>query len=389
MAIPLDRMIRLFNTTPTDEEVEIVARVMRSGNLVMGPEIEALGKELFMYLGVEGGVVPCASGTDALVLALEQLDCLGWGVVVPAMTFSATYEAVVRAGCVPVLCDVDEATGTPTLAQVRDAVVRSVADGTGVAAVVLVHLYGWPAFFTEEIADFCHSMNLRLIEDCAQAFGATLNGHQVGTFGDAAAFSFYPTKPLGGIGDGGGARFSSVSRANRAASARNHGRTQHGQEFAGYNSRMDEVNAAVLRHRLANYQSNIDHRRAAAARYAAHGLKKKSMAFRGNGVPYVYPIFCDGALGERESIRFRLADAGIESRVHYDPSVADLPYVGENCPGAKYLANRVLSLPCHHGMTEGDVDKVSDALRRTTGEAEVNGSGFTGEEALSSSAEAD
>ncbi len=353
------KLIRLFDTVASDEEIAIASDVLRSGQLVMGPHILALASELEIYLGNGGGVVPVASGTDALVLVLEELGCAGWGVIVPALTFSATYEAVLRAGATPIVCDVDDQTLTPTVTQIRDAMVSAVAGGTGVCAILLVHLYGWPAHDLLEIAEFCQSQNIKLIEDCAQAFGATMGGLTVGTFGDGAAFSFYPTKPLGGIGDGGAAYFPSRKRAKVARAITNHGRTDCGQEFAGYNSRMDEVNAAVLRHRLARYDQDIEKRRALSGRYHTNGLKKLSFKRRGKGVPYVYPILVDG----RESVRFRLADAGIESRVHYDPDVASLPYVAVDCPNSKWASRRVLSLPCHPKMSLEDVDRICDAVR--------------------------
>lgn len=354
-------MIRLFHTEASEAEVEIASKVLRSGNLVMGPHIEGFAQELEAFHGQNGGFVPCASGTDALVMALEELNCYGWGVIVPALTFSATYEAVLRAGAIPVICDVNDETGTPSVAQIRDAAVYSMASGTGICAIILVHLYGWPAHDLAEIAEFCHNQNIHLIEDCAQAIGANVDGRMVGTFGDAAAFSFYPTKPLGGIGDGGAAYFPNTRTAKVAAAKRNHGRNDGVQEFPGYNSRMDEVNAAVLRARLHNYSENIAIRRMLSGRYHANGLKKLSLRRLGRGVPYVYPVLVDG----REAVRFRLAENGIESRVHYDPPVSGLPYVAMACPNAEFIAKRILSLPCHHGMTVGDVDRICDAVRGT------------------------
>lgn len=326
----------------------------------MGPHVRSLASQIEGFLGNGGGVVPCASGTDALIMALEELECRGRGVVVPAMTFSATYEAVLRAGAIPVLCDVDDQTASPTVDQVRTAVVRAIGNGTGVCAVVVVHIYGWAAYDIEAITQFCQEQNLKLIEDCAQCFGASKNGY-LGTYGDAAAFSFYPTKPLGGIGDGGAAYFASRKTAKVAAMRANHGRNDTGdQEFAGYNSRLDEINAAILRHRLSTYvEANFKKRRELSGRYHVNGLKKMSFKRTGKGVPYVYPIISD----ERDVIQQRLAQQGIESRIHYEPAVNDLPYVSESCPNASWLSKRILSLPCHHRLTVEDIDKICDAVR--------------------------
>lgn len=352
-------MIRLFHTQSSASDMNTVLDVMESGQLVMGKHIDAFEEEFNAYLGGSGGVAACASGTDALTLILEECGCEGTGVIVPAMTFSATYEAVLKARATPIVCDVDSETLTPTIKQIRDAMVASIYGGTGISAVILVHLYGWPAHDLLEIVDFCNAYNLYLIEDCAQSCGASRDKKMAGTFGDAGAFSFYPTKPLGGISDGGAAWFLEPSIAANARAKRNHGRTDYGQIAPGYNSRLSEINAAVLRKRLARHNENVEIRRAMSGRYHQNGVKKLSFKRKGRGVPYVYPILVD----EREAIRFRLAEIGVETRVHYDPAVSDLPYVKADCPNAKWVSRRVLSLPCHHGMKTEDIDRICDALR--------------------------
>lgn len=353
-------MIPLFYTKTSPKEAELLHSVLESGKLVNGPHAPALETEITDYLGVKGGTVVCASGTDALIMALEQTGCEEFGVIVPAMTFSATYEAVLRARATPVVCDVDTETATPTVEMVRDALVSAIGSGIPVRAVIIVHLYGWPAHDFEAISEFVRSQDLILIEDCAQCFGARIGEMHMGTVGDAAAFSFYPTKPLGGISDGGAVCFSSSKMAEYARSVRNHGRTPHsGQDKPGYNSRMGEANAAILRARLWAHSNNLEHRRAISGRYHVNGIKKLSIKRTGRGIPYVYPIMVD----EREAIRFRLAEIGVETGIHYDPPVSMLPYVNADCPNAKWVSRRILSLPCHQGMTDADVDRISDALR--------------------------
>ena len=364
-------VIRLFNTTTSQEEKSLILDVLDSGQLVMGPHITALELELDEYLtprgpardlSIPGNVVCCGSGTDALVLAIEETYCVDnpnpAGFIVPAMTFSATYEAVLKAGCYPIVCDIDPETGTPTVDLIRDAMVGAIADGTPVAGVILVHLYGWPAYELEAIVDFCKAQNILLIEDCAQSFGALVFARRVGTFGDAAAFSFYPTKPLGGIGDGGAVWFANNDQAKRGRAARNHGRQDGIQIFPGYNSRLDETSAVVLRHRLAGHDENHTTRHILAQNYTANGLR----AFKqmGNAIPYVNPIMVDN----REKVRFKLATDGIQTGIHYDPPVSRLSYVGGKFPNAKAMSQRILSLPCHHGLTVADVDRISDAVRR-------------------------
>lgn len=352
-------MTSLFYTKSSAHDMNVVLDVLESGQLVMGQHIEKFEEEFGYMLGDLGGVAACGSGTDALVLALEGLDCAGHGVLVPAMTFSATYEAVLKAGAIPIVCDVDDKTLTPTAQNILDAIVSSVYDGTGISAIILVHLYGWPAPAILEIMDFCQRHRIALIEDCAQSFGATVEGKKAGTFGDASAFSFYPTKPLGGIGDGGAVWFRNQALATVARARRNHGRSERGQTIPGYNSRLDETNAAVLRGRLKYYAKTVAARDEIAARYDLNGMKKLCIERRWGGVPYVYPILVDN----REAIRFRLAEIGVETRVHYDPAVCDLPYVNADCPNAKWASRRVLSLPCHQGMRPEQVDAICDAVR--------------------------
>jgi dTDP-4-amino-4,6-dideoxygalactose transaminase len=353
-------MISLFHTSMTEEEQEKVIEVMDSGNFSMGEQVAALENELTDYM-VEspGRMVATSSGTDGLILAMKFTGCNGRGVIVPAMTFSATYEAVVAVGGIPVVCDIDEETLTPRLDQVRSAMSQAIYGGIPIGAVVIVHLYGWPAYDTQEIVAFCRNQNIICIEDCAQAFGAKMDGQFVGTFGDAAAFSFYPTKPLGGITEGGAATFRDPSGASQAAMYRNHGRLAGIQMLCGRNMRMNEITASVLRHRLAKYPDNVHKRREMSGRYHSNGMKKLSIARQGFGVPCVYPVLVE----DREAVRFRLAEIGVQTKPHYDPPVSELPYVSADCTITRFAAKRQLSLPCHQAMTFEDVDRIADAVR--------------------------
>lgn len=358
-------MISLFHTACDAEEILIAGEVLRSGQLVMGRQQERLAWEIGRYLGQTFGAVPCASGTDALILAINTLlrHRDRGGIIVPAMTFSATYEAVLRAGFTPILCDVEKESLTPSLEMVHRAFFSAVGSGISVVGLILVHLYGWPARHLLEIKDFCTQQELPLIEDAAQAFGATRHDIKVGNFGDAATFSFYPTKPFGGIGDGGCVYFASSDSADadHARAMRNHGRSVNGQTIAGFNSRLDEVNAAILRHRLQNYGANIEARHKVSGLYHRHGLKKLSIDRKGMGVPYVYPILVDPE--DRQSLIDHMTLNEIQVGTHYDPPVSGLPYIMADCPNAKWAAKRIVTLPCHHMMTDGDAEKVCDAIR--------------------------
>lgn len=360
--------VSLFHTIATFAEANKVAQVMGSGQLVMGPHASSFENAFAAFMGARPDqVVTCASGTDALVLALETLGVGSQAhqagpVLVPAMTFSATAEAALRLGVPVVVVDVSDEHYTLTAESVRAALKKDATIG----AVIVVHLYGWPAPETGAIKSVCDEFGILMIEDCAQALGARFSdGRLVGTIGDAAAFSFYPTKPLGGIGDGGAV----ICRpsASWTRSRRNHGRNAEGQQkIPGYNSRMEEVNAAVLQSRLEAYDTNIQARYRCAKLYeselAGWALYKADYAAVGTlPVPYVFPV--QVSRKQRADIRQELAAVGIQTGVHYDPDLSGLPYLAQySCPVAADLARTQLSLPCHHKMLPEDVLRVANVF---------------------------
>lgn len=351
-------MVNLFHTACSEEEIEVVSTVLRSGKLVMGQQVADLETELSVFLGLpDGNVVTCASGTDALKLALEALG-VGRGeyVLVPAATFSATAEAVLNMGAEPILVDIAPGGFTPSFEQWKTAY-ESAVQGP-VVAIIAVHLYGWLSADIRQLAEYCTEKNILLIEDCAQALGATGGG----LYGSAAAFSFYPTKPLGGIGDGGAVSFRDDRWATWARKRRNHGRDEANvQHIAGYNSRLDEANAAVLRLRLARLFVAVGHRREIAVRYAERfgGLRGIDSA-----VPYVYPLRVPA--DARDGVRAKLAILGTQTGAHYDPALSGLPYFkGADCPNAERLAKSIITLPCHHAMVLQDVAWVMRSVEQT------------------------
>ena len=238
--------VPLFATRPLLEPLldEIAARqeaVLRSGRYILGPEVEGFEAEFAAYLGARH-CVGVANGTDALTIALRALG-VGSGdeVVVPALTFYATAEAVVNAGATPVFCDVDAATFDITAATVEPAI------SARTKAIVPVHLYGNPAPMAE-LRELAAAHDLRVLEDAAQAAGAKLDGTAAGALGDAATFSFFPSKNLGGFGDGGAIVTDDDEVAALARQLRFHG--SGGTDLhteVGYNSRLDEMQAAGLR----------------------------------------------------------------------------------------------------------------------------------------------
>ena len=259
--------VPLFDTeTPLaplrEQMVQRARAVIESGTYVLGPEVAAFEGELAAYLGVRH-VVGVANGTDAITIALRALGVKpGDEVVVPSFTFYASAEAVVSAGAVPVFCDIDADTRNVS----RESVAAVLTSRT--AAVLAVDLFGSPA-----PAPDLRELGLPVLEDAAQALGARLGGRSAGSLGDAATFSFYPSKNLGCLGDGGAIATDRDELAELARALRFHGsRDKRTFDLVGYNSRLDEIQAAILRVLLPHLDAWCDGRRAAARAYAEAGL---------------------------------------------------------------------------------------------------------------------
>jgi dTDP-4-amino-4,6-dideoxygalactose transaminase len=262
MAVPLfdtdSPLVALRSTI-----MERIAHVVASGHFVLGPEVEAFEAELADYLGVRH-VIGVANGTDALVIALRALGVKpGDDVVLPSLTFYATAEAVADIGARPVFCDVDAATRNVTVETVSAALTSATT------AVIAVDLFGVPAPTPQLRAE----LTLPVLEDAAQAVGASLDGRRAGALGDVATLSFYPSKNLPCFGDGGAIATDDDAIAQTARTLRFHG--SHDKEtftYVGYNSRLDELQAAILRVLLPELDGWCDGRRAGAEAYLAAGL---------------------------------------------------------------------------------------------------------------------
>jgi dTDP-4-amino-4,6-dideoxygalactose transaminase len=345
------------------------AGVLERGRFILGPEVAAFESEVGAYLG-GAHAVGCASGTDALVLALRALE-IGPGdeVVVPAFTFAATAEAVVLTGATPVFADVEPDTFG------IDA--RSVAAlvGPRTRAVVPVHLFGQCARM-EPILALAERHALRVVEDAAQAIGARWRGKAAGALGHAAAFSFYPTKNLGAPGDGGLATTTDARVAERLRRLRSHGsREAHVHEAVGTNSRLDELHAAVLRVKLPLLDRWNDRRRATAARYR----EAIASAPRSSG-GIVAPVEVEGAhhvyhhftvrTARRAELQAWLASQGIGSAVYYPRALHEQPayarWARGRLPGAERAAAEVLSVPVHPWLADDEVETVATALAAFT-----------------------
>ncbi|MCC7278872.1 MAG: DegT/DnrJ/EryC1/StrS family aminotransferase [Chromatiaceae bacterium] len=350
-------------------QVEIDAalrRVLESGWYILGPEVAAFEAEFAAYLGLPHAI-GVATGTDALELALRGCG-IGPGHVVFTVSHTAvaTVAAIERCGAEPVLVDIDPATYTLDPNALEGAV-RVRRDNRPVA-VVPVHLYGHPADMPA-ILDIARRHDLRVVEDCAQAHGARLAGRLTGTWGDAAAFSFYPTKNLGALGDGGAVVTASPAFAARVRELRQYGwRERYISAVPGINSRLDELQAAVLRVKLRHLDAGNERRRVIAARYReALSGARVSLPICEAGVDHVYHQFVIRS-PERDRLQGQLQELGIGTLVHYPRAVHSQPaYADRLAHGdlthSEQAAASVLSLPMYPELADAQVARVAETLR--------------------------
>jgi dTDP-4-amino-4,6-dideoxygalactose transaminase len=339
-----------------------IQRVLASGQFILGPEGAALETEIAALTGAAHAVA-VASGTDALHLALRAAG-VGPGdeVVLPAFTFIATAEAVSYTGARPVFADVDAKTFNATAETIEAALTRATR------ALIVVHLYGQCAEMPE-IVRLCEARGITLIEDCAQAIGADYDGRAAGAWGAFGCFSFYPTKNLGAYGDAGLVTAREAGDAARLRMLRHHGsRRTYEHECVGYNSRLDELQAAILRAKLPLLAGFNEARRRVAARYRAGltGVDLVLPAEHGRGA-HVYHQFTVRS-ARRDALRSALASADIASAVYYPIPVHRQPaYAAEHAacalPASDAASASVLSLPIHPYLRDADVDRVCAVLR--------------------------
>jgi len=339
-----------------------VLAVLRSGRYILGPEVEAFEAEFAARLGVRH-CVGVGNGLDALRLSLMSLG-IGRGdeVIVPGHTYIATWFAVSAAGATPVPVDVDETTYLIAPTAVEAAITPRTR------AILPVHLYGQTAPMAP-LLDIARRHGLAVVEDAAQAQGAALNGIPAGTQGNCAAWSFYPVKNLGAAGDAGAVTTNDDNLARRLRLARNQGSlTRSVHEMIGSNSRLDELQAAVLRVKLRHLDGWNDRRRSAAARYLARlsgsGMGLPAIA---PGAYHVWHQFVVRHL-ERDSLRSTLAAAGIETLIHYETpphlqaAYADLRLGAGSLPTTESLAREIVSLPIDPFMSSDMQDAVIGAV---------------------------
>jgi dTDP-4-amino-4,6-dideoxygalactose transaminase len=342
-----------------DELTEAFGRVVGASGFILGTEVERFEQEFADYCGVDH-CVGVASGTAALTLAMVAAGVQpGDEVIVPAHTFIASALAVLHAGATPVLCDVDEGRGLIDLESAEAAV------GERAVAILPVHLYGQLCDMerTQALAD---RHGLMVLEDAAQAHGAT-DGRRAGSFGRAAAFSFYPSKNLGALGDGGAVTTDDPEIAERVRALRDLGRRPKGDHAVpGYNERLDGVQAALLRVKLAYLDRWNEARRERAGLYReALGASAPMLQDGGSCVYHLFPVRVD----RRDELRARLDAAGIASGIHYSPALHEQPALAgrirrpEALPRAEAWAREELSLPIFPELEQAQIERIAEICR--------------------------
>ncbi len=355
--MPVNDLSRAIKAQRLDLD-RAMAAVLDSGWVVLGPQVRAFEEELGLYLGVDH-VTSVANGTDALTIALTALGCRPGDLVATVANAGGYSSTAIRAvGAVPIYVEVDPTTALVTPTSVAHAI------DAGAKVVVVTHLFGAMAP-VEEIVELCRTRGVRVLEDCAQSIGAQRGAQRAGTFGDVAAFSFYPTKNLGALGDGGAVVTNSADLDASVRSLRQYGWTSKYTvgRAGGCNSRLDELQAAVLRIRLPRLDEGNARRREIHARYTeattAHFFGSADTSFVGHLAVFDAP--------DRDRARARLDEAGIGTDIHYPIPDHRQPFeaeyrVADSLAVSEQLAGRILTVPCFPELLDAEVDRVCDAL---------------------------
>lgn len=357
-------------STIATEVSEAVLEVLSSGRYIGGPLVEELEQRLAAYTNV-GECVACNSGTDALYLALRAYD-IGAGdeVITTPFTFVATCETISAVGAKPVFVDIDASTYNLDLQQVAAAITPNTK------AIIPVHLFGQPVDMTA-LMELASAKNLIVIEDCAQSTGAVWDKQKVGSIGDIGCFSFYPTKNLGGCGDGGAITINDAEIAQKIRVLKDHGqKTKYHYEEIGVNSRLDSIQAAILLIKLRYLDSWNTLRQKIAARYHQSlkhipGIMVPQQLSGGAGVWNQYTISVLD--GKRDLLQNRLKEMGVNTAIYYprplhlQPVYQSLGYHPGQLPVAEQACNQVLSLPMFPELSEEQQEKVVYSIKEIMG----------------------
>lgn len=361
-------MVRFLDLKAHTQEIlaeieEAVQRVVRSGWYILGPEVESFEAEFASYCGARYAV-GLASGLDALQLGLMVLGVsTGDEVIVPSNTYIATWLAVSHCGALPVPVEPDPTTHNMDPAKIKASITKRTK------AILPVHLYGQPADM-DAIGAIAKEANLKVLDDAAQAHGARYKGRRIGTGTDVTAWSFYPSKNLGALGDGGAITTDDAELAQRVRLLRNYGsKVKYVNSVRGYNSRLDPIQAAILKVKLKHLDGWNAHRAKIAGYYS------RELAHTGLILPHV-PQWADPVWHvyvvrhpRRDELRSKLERAGIETLIHYpiapheQDAYKDHNWSPESFPLAKGLAGEVLSIPMGTHVTEEGAAAVVEAIR--------------------------
>lgn len=372
MTIPVTDLKAQYANIKTEVD-EAVSKVMESGGFILGPEVKKFEEEMASYCGTSHGI-GVGSGTEALHLAL--LACgIGPGdeVITPSFTFIATAEVIVHCGATPVFVDIDDSYNLD-LADVE----RHITDKT--RAIMAVHLYGNPVDMIA-LMELANRRNIKVIEDCAQALGTKLRGQPVGSFGQVGCLSFFPSKNLGAFGDGGMVVTSDAEVASQLNLLRAHGSIP-GQKYhhaiAGYNSRLDALQAAVLRVKLRHLEGWIEERRRKAERYyelmsSIPGVEMPTVTDWGYHSFNYYTIRLDQTMIDRDGLQAHLTGRGVATAIYYplalhqQPAFKNLGYEEGDLPVTEKVQREVISLPMYPELRDLDQETVAGAIREYAG----------------------
>lgn len=341
-----------------------VLGALESTQFILGPNVNQLEKEVADFCGVKHAI-GVASGTDALHLAVRALD-IGAGdeVITPSFTFIATAESIAYVGAIPVFVDIEPDTFNIDVSKIEAAI----TDRT--KAIMPVHLFGQPADM-DEILSLAQKHNLRIIEDCAQSFGAEYKGKMTGAMGDAGCFSFFPSKNLGCYGDGGMVITDSDDVAQRIKTLRNHGsKVRYYHHEIGYNSRLDDIQAAVLRVKLKRIREYNENRRKNAHLYNKYlegsGVTVPFEDDKGVHVFHQYTLLSE----KRDDIHKALGEAGIASAIYYPVPLhrqevfKDAGFADASLPVTEDVAKKCLSLPMYPELEESAIEEICSVIRK-------------------------
>lgn len=360
--VPINSLIRGFQLHQEEFEQKAI-EVLRSGWYVLGNEVDSFEKEMAKYVGSKY-CIGVDNGLNAIALGIKALE-IGAGdeVIVAANTYIATVLGVSHNKAVPVFVDADEYHNIDP-GKIEAAITEKTK------AVLVTHFYG-QACQMDKIKEICDRNNLYLLEDCAQAHEAEFNGKQVGTWGDMGFFSFYPTKNMGGFGDGGAITTDNDELDKKLRMLRNYGSSKrYVNDYEGNNSRLDELQAGLLRVKLKYMNDITSERKKIAAKYFEKITNPKvELPQTAEGCTHVYHLFVV-QVDDQEDFRKHMEECGVATDVHYPtpPYLAKpysyLGYTNSDFPVTKHLYSRIVSIPIFTGMTEEEQEIVINAVNK-------------------------